>query len=155
MSGGMPTAVSGWPACLRTQANGQAPGGDRLAVLRYVRRVADGLFSDLDDADVHLEYVLEPERPAKVERCGDAGKADARSGRRDAEAGGAPQRMLGLFHVAVEPGKMHDSRAVGLVELHPPLQAVAGRHECILGQAGSCRWQSRRTGVSEEVARGV
>src|SRR5262249_20388654 len=54
----------------------------------------------------------------EFERRRDARPADLAAGRMDAQAGLAPHRVLGLFHVAEEPAEVHDAGDIGFVELN-------------------------------------
>src|SRR5262245_43584558 len=72
-------------------------GGDLRLASRDLGRVPDRAPRLLRDLDDHFELLLEVQRRVELERGGDAREADLAAGWDDAEAGGAPERMLGLF----------------------------------------------------------
>ena len=88
------------------------------------------LFSPIDDdADARVELVLEPQRPVIVEAGGHAREADVGAARGDAEPRLAPQRVLGLLHVAEVDAEMDDARGVHFVERHTTMEGELGeRH---------------------------
>src|SRR5262245_21523758 len=102
---------------------------DRLPVLFDAAFVADGSPGQLGDAQVDVELVLEAQRPLEVERRRDARPPQLALGRVDAQPRGAPQRVFGLLHVAVEPAAMDDAGDVGFVVLDAAAKrVVSGRH---------------------------
>src|SRR2546425_131357 len=49
-------------------------------------------------------------------------------GRRRAQAGFAPERVLGFLHVAEIPTEVHDARRIGLVELDAAFMPILAEH---------------------------
>ena len=64
----------------------------------------------------------------KLERRGDARKADVTLGWVDAEPGLPPQRVLGLFHVPEEGAEMNDAGGVGFVEMDTASEPIFTEH---------------------------
>src|SRR5262245_42666148 len=95
----------------------------RVALLQRAR-VRDRLLRQRRDAQQDVELVLEAQRAMELERGRDARPPDVGVRRMNAQAGFAPERVLGFLHVAEEPAEMDDARDVGLVELHTAAQVI-------------------------------
>jgi hypothetical protein len=91
--------------------DGNGAGGDLRLAAGELACVADRFPGHRRDADPDLEFLLEEQRAMEIARCRDAGPVDVAAGRRDAQAGFAPERVLGLLHVAEIPAEVHDARA--------------------------------------------
>src|SRR6266850_158399 len=133
--------------CQIAGRNLRRPAGNQAGVL-------DCLPGDCRDRDTDLELLLEVQRAMVIERRGDARPPDFGAWRRDAEAGLAPQRVLGLLHVAEEPAEMHDAGGVRLVELDASGVPIFTRHSALVRgvapRAGTARslWSAPPRGRS-------
>src|SRR5262249_43327691 len=107
--------------------------GGHLAVTSLHRTaVPDGPPAHVDDAKRYVELFLEAQRTVKIERRRDSRPPDLVGGAEDAQSRLTPERMLGLFHVSVEPRKVDESGDVGLVELHAAPEPIFSGHESVL-----------------------
>src|SRR5438105_7439832 len=110
----------------------QSAGRNLRRPARNQAGVLNCLPGDCRDRDADLELLLEVQRAMIIERRGDARPPDFRAWWRDTEAGLAPQRVLGLLHVAEEPAEMHNASGVRLVELDASRVPIFTRHSAFV-----------------------
>ena len=126
------------PGLFLTQTDVMVPTAMTVSPRRIVNSYLERPRLQLGDADEDVELLLEIEAAAELALGCEARPANVAAWRRDCQAGGAPQRMLGFLHIAKHHREVHDAGEVRLGELDAPaiakLSAEGVRHQVVSNQ---------------------